>query len=66
MNRESSGQTAETPGVRKDGAGSLRSIAGDLDLPDLMARILMARGIASPHAARIFLKPRLEDLQTLF
>ncbi len=66
MNRENPGQTAGPRGTHKERAMSLRSIAEDLDLPDLMARILMARGIETSDAARTFLKPRLEDLSDPF
>ncbi|MBA4390690.1 MAG: single-stranded-DNA-specific exonuclease RecJ [Syntrophus sp. (in: bacteria)] len=66
MNRDNPGQKMGTQGTHKDRATSLRSIAEDLNLPDLMARILMARGIDSPDAARAFLRPRLEDLSDPF
>ena len=66
MNRENSGQKIGTKGTHKDLKTVFRSIAEDLNLPDLMARILMARGIETPDAARTFLKPRLEDLSDPF
>lgn len=66
MNRENSGQKIGTKGTHKDLKTGFRSIAEDLNLPDLMARILMARGIETPDAARTFLKPRLEDLSDPF
>lgn len=66
MNRESPGQKIKIREIHQDRATKIRSIAEDLNLPDLMARILMARGIESPDAARIFLKPRLEDLSDPF
>jgi single-stranded-DNA-specific exonuclease len=45
---------------------TVQAIAGDLGVPELMARILVARGIESANDARIFLKPKLEDLSDPF
>jgi single-stranded-DNA-specific exonuclease len=43
-----------------------RSLAGDLGVPELIARILLARGIDSADGARVFFKPKLEDLSDPF
>ena len=43
-----------------------RSLADALDMPELVARILLARGIESAEKAKVFLKPRLEDLSDPF
>ncbi len=43
-----------------------RVIAEDLGIPELIAKILLARNIKSPDDARQFLKPRLEDLSEPF
>jgi single-stranded-DNA-specific exonuclease len=43
-----------------------QAIAGDLGVPELIARILVARGIESADNARAFLKPKLEDLSDPF
>ncbi len=45
---------------------AVRSIADALNLPELAARILVARGIEDPDGAQTFLKPRLEDLSDPF
>ena len=42
------------------------AIARELDLVPLIAKMLVARGITDPEAARIFLNPRLEDLHDPF
>jgi single-stranded-DNA-specific exonuclease len=41
-------------------------ITGALGIPDIIARILVARGITTPDAASIFLRPRLGDLSDPF
>lgn len=43
-----------------------RVIAEDLGIPELIAKILLARNIKNPDDARQFLKPRLEDLSEPF
>ena len=42
------------------------AIARELHLVPLIAKMLVARGITDPEAARIFLNPRLEDLHDPF
>lgn len=44
-------------------AEAVRLICNELDLSPLMARILVARGLQDPQAARKFLDPRLGDLE---
>jgi single-stranded-DNA-specific exonuclease len=53
-------------GTEENRVKTVQAIAGDLGVPELMARILVARGIESAAAARIFLKPKLEDLSDPF
>ena len=38
------------------------ALAADLGLPDLVCRLLAARGVDAPAAARSYLRPRLEML----
>ena len=45
---------------------TVQTMAGDLGVPELVARILVARGIESADDARVFLKPKLEDLSDPF
>lgn len=45
---------------------ALRDLSESVGLPPLIARILLARGISAPDEARIFLKPRLDDLSDPF
>ncbi len=45
---------------------ALRDMSESLGLPALIARILLARGIRTPDEARVFLKPRLDDLSDPF
>ncbi len=42
------------------------TIAGSLGIPDIIARILVARGITTPDEASVFLRPRLADLSDPF
>ncbi len=44
----------------------VKSIAKGLGIPNLMARILVARGIRGPEEAGTFLYPKLEDLSDPF
>ncbi len=41
-------------------------ISASLGIPDIIARILVARGITTPGGASVFLKPRLNDLSDPF
>jgi single-stranded-DNA-specific exonuclease len=41
---------------------AVRRIAAELELPPLVARLMVNRGVDSPEAARLFLNPRLADL----
>ena len=45
---------------------TVQTMARDLGVPELIARILVARGIESSDSARVFLKPKLEDLSDPF
>jgi single-stranded-DNA-specific exonuclease len=45
---------------------TVQAMAGDLGVPELIARILVARGLEDPDAARAFLAPKLEDLSDPF
>ncbi|MDD5009480.1 MAG: single-stranded-DNA-specific exonuclease RecJ [Syntrophorhabdaceae bacterium] len=45
---------------------TIRSIEQELGIPNLMARILVARGITKPEEAETFLYPKLEDLSDPF
>ncbi len=45
---------------------TIRSIEQELGVPNLMARILVARGIRGPGEAKTFLYPKLEDLSDPF
>ena len=49
-----------------DGARHAAEISLSLGVPDVIARILVARGITTPGEASIFLKPRLEHLSDPF
>jgi single-stranded-DNA-specific exonuclease len=40
----------------------VNQIAASLEVPSIVARLLVARGLASPAEARQFLRPRLQDL----
>ena len=53
-------------GTEKNRVKTVQAIAGDLGVPELIARILVARGIESADDARVFLKPKLEDLSDPF
>jgi single-stranded-DNA-specific exonuclease len=53
-------------GTEKNRARTVHAIAGDLGVPELIARILVARGIESADDARAFMKPKLEDLSDPF
>ncbi|HVN94904.1 MAG TPA: single-stranded-DNA-specific exonuclease RecJ [Syntrophorhabdaceae bacterium] len=55
-------QKTDMDANRNDKTKSIQSITDDLNVPDLIARILVARGIESPVEASLFLNPRLEDL----
>jgi single-stranded-DNA-specific exonuclease len=63
MDRNHEEQKAE---AEKGRAKTIRGIAEDLGVPELIARILIARGIENAGAARAFLKPKLEDLSDPF
>ena len=43
-------------------AAAVSQLAAALHLPDIVCRLLVARGHATPEAARRFLRPRLEQL----
>jgi single-stranded-DNA-specific exonuclease len=60
------GNQERVPGTVENRVKTARAIAGDLGVPELMGRILVARGIESAAAARVFLKPKLEDLSDPF
>ncbi|MHB8109097.1 MAG: single-stranded-DNA-specific exonuclease RecJ [Syntrophorhabdaceae bacterium] len=49
-----------------DHTGLAIAISRALDLPPLIARILIARGIKTPDEASVFLRPGLEDLSDPF
>ncbi len=49
-----------------DAARKAADITGSLGVPDIIARILVARGITTPDEASIFLRPRLGDLSDPF
>jgi single-stranded-DNA-specific exonuclease len=53
-------------GTEENRVKTVRALAGDLGVPELIARILLARGIESADGARVFLKPKLEDLSDPF
>ncbi len=53
-------------GTRSDISEAVRLIAADLGVPELFARILISRGINNADDARVFLKPKLEDLSDPF
>ena len=65
---ETVGTTSSFPGnIPPDRADdAVRDIARGLGLPDLIARILVARGITTPEEAGIFLRPGLGDLSDPF
>jgi single-stranded-DNA-specific exonuclease len=56
----------QTAGTDENRAKTVKAMAGDLGVPELIARILAARGIESADDARVFLKPKLEDLSDPF
>lgn len=47
-------------------AGTIREIAERAGVPNLIARILVARGVRTPGEAEVFLRPRLADLSDPF
>jgi len=51
---------------RREEIEIIRSIRDGLGIPDLFARILVSRGIASPEEAESFLYPVLDDLSDPF
>jgi single-stranded-DNA-specific exonuclease len=53
-------------GTEKNREKTVQTIAADLGVPGLIARILVARGIKNADDARVFLKPKLEDLSDPF
>ena len=53
-------------GIKTDFSKAIHTIANDLDVPELFARILVARGIENANDARVFLKAKLEDLSDPF
>ncbi len=55
-----------TQANQSDKTKSVQSIIDDLNVPNLIARILIARGIERSNDARIFLKPKLADLSDPF
>ena len=50
----------------EDAARHAAQMAGSLGVPDIIARILVARGITTPDEASVFLRPRLGDLSDPF
>lgn len=50
----------------KAAADMALTIAENLGVPHLIARILVARGVTTPDEAGVFLKPRLDDLSDPF
>jgi len=66
MIKGSPGQKVKDRGNHCDQSKTVQSIAEDLRVPDIIARILVARGIENADDARVFLKPRLEDLSDPF
>jgi single-stranded-DNA-specific exonuclease len=50
----------------EDAARHTAQMAGSLGIPDIIARILVARGITTPGEASVFLRPRLGDLSDPF
>ncbi len=53
-------------GTGSDVSKAIRVITADLGVPELFARILISRGIETADDARVFLKPKLEDLSDPF
>ena len=51
---------------KRDDSDIAGSIEKELRVPNLMARILVARGIAGPEEAETFLHPKLKDLSDPF
>lgn len=41
---------------------AVRALAGALSLPEVLARLLIVRGVSTPEAARAHLRPRVEHL----
>ncbi len=50
----------------QDNSDTIRSIEKELGIPNLMARILVERGITGPSEAATLLHPKLEDLSDPF
>jgi single-stranded-DNA-specific exonuclease len=63
MDKNHEGQETE---AEKGRAKTIRAISRELSVPELIAKILVARGLENSHAARAFLKPKLEDLSDPF
>jgi single-stranded-DNA-specific exonuclease len=50
----------------KSSVKAAQTIAEELGIPELVAKILLARNVKNPDDARLFLNPRLEDLSEPF
>lgn len=61
-----SDHAATWPAAGDPSGEALHDMTQNLGLPALIARILIARGVKTPDEARVFLRPKLEDLSDPF